>query len=324
LDQDKDRSYIYFGTHQYIDDIGRLAIDHIVIPEAAIDTNQKIIIESFPNFTLTFAVPSSNPSVQDLEKSYHDWHHPNKPPMEEPSIIITLPGDATDQTGKIKCFTRQSADELFEKILQLYESQGKIHKIIIQNSPRTGKHDQNGQVICPHEFVKGNDPSAAIDEISQYFTGLFDQKSIKYSFFNFAFEIDGPRKKPLSVYNPLLYAAQSRGENFFILPAESVSMIGQVPLYLYNNQIIAFRPDSMNAAHEAILQLAIKKDYLSCFSNGPELVIPATISKRAEDDSVQVAADIVKGCDKKFDPSKNIIPSTALPARTGSNKIVST
>lgn len=60
------RSYTCLSIHQYFKDIARLKLNHIIVPEATIDQlHEKEAIEKIPHKTLTFAVASNNPSLDD-------------------------------------------------------------------------------------------------------------------------------------------------------------------------------------------------------------------------------------------------------------------
>lgn len=51
-----------------------------------------------------------------------------------------LGGDAPDQ-NEMKCFTKESAELLVKRLEFLMNESDKKRKIIVQNGPRTGKHD---------------------------------------------------------------------------------------------------------------------------------------------------------------------------------------
>lgn len=215
----------------------------------------------------------------------------NKPLLANKYIIVMMPGDAPDSNEKIRYFTKDSATKLFQDVYKLWEDKGKEHKIIIENSPRTGKFDPNtGALVGKHEYIKGQNPEVAVDKISKYFVSLF--KDIDHQFFNFAFEIDGEQKRTISVFNPLLYLANQGEDNIFILPGSSVSLMAQIPLYLPTDRIILFKTSSMNEDHENIFNAAFNRNYLSYFNTNGEVVMPGVIEQRMEDDSLQIARDI--------------------------------
>lgn len=304
-----EKNYICLGIHRYSDNICSLPIDHVILPEATLDTfTKREIIQTIPNSSLTFAVPCKRPSIKELKNTFDHWETSNKPSLNNPYIIVMLPGDAPDMQEKMRYFTKQSAYELFQDIFQLWEKKGRKHKILVQNSPRTGKYNpENGSIICNHEHQKGNNYQETVDEVSHYFTELLEKSKVEYSFFNFSFEIDGSIKKAISVYEPLLYLAQiPNQDNIYIVPGESVSMISQVTLYLPAEKIIVFMPDSMDASHEAILNLAIKRGNISYFSKSGDVVTPLISTQRTRDDAEQIAQDIRQGLTNKFYPRNNL------------------
>lgn len=286
------RSYNCLIIHQYFNIFPELKLDHIIIPKATIDNpSKKKVIYTFPKYTLTFASLAKKLSKEELELTYNNWNDSNKPSLNEQYIIIMMPGDAPDSSNKMHYFTKESAKELFNNVYKLWVDQGKKHKIIIQNGPRTGKHSpETGEIVGSHEYNLGQDPSIAIDDVSKYFTQLFQE--MDYAFFNFAIEIDGNNRKVISYYNPLLYLA-TQNDSIFIIPGASISSIGQMPLYLPSNRIILFKPSSMNKSHEEIFKMAFKYNYLSYFSSNGEVITPKIISKHSNDDASLAAKDIL-------------------------------
>lgn len=293
---DPNNSYIALGIHQYFDTISSLPLNYVAIPEATLDNSQKkATVDRIPFKTLTFAVPTNNPTPEMLKKSYDSWEVDDKPALGGKYIIVMLPGDAPDQSNKMHYYSTDSNKILFNNLYKLWKKVGQDYKIIVQNGPRTGKHDPvTGKVACAHEYKKGDDPKAAIDKISQQFVENLHKAGMNYTLYNFAFELDGDAKKSLSVFNPLLYVAQN-SDSYFILPGESVSMIGQVSLYINSDRIVAFEPDSMNPTHKAILNLAEKRSYLSSFKKDGSVVFAEKSIKKESDDAVDVAKDLISG-----------------------------
>jgi hypothetical protein len=256
------------SIHQYFDVLENLQqkIDLLSIPESVLTEDALRVVKNMPSYNLTLGVPTKNPSLNDLEKAYNLWDKPNKPTVGEPLITVMLPGDAPTKDGTIKLFTKESALELFNNLYKLWTDKGRKHKIFLQNSPRTGKFDVNGQIICNHEYKKDEDPIKAIDNISKYFVTLLAEKNMPFEFFNFAFEISEDNKRIVhSVYNQSLFLTTSNQNNLYIVPAESVSMLSQIPLYFEPTQVVVFRPSSMNEQHEAILTAVLNRGHALCF-----------------------------------------------------------
>jgi hypothetical protein len=124
---------------------------------------------------------------------------------------------------------------------------------------------------------------------------LLKNNEVPHQFFNFAFVVSEGNKKPISVFNQLLYLAQSNGENFFIIPGESVSMLGQIPLYMFSQKAIVFKPSSMNSDHEVIFQKAFLQNFASYFDDNGKVIFPEQNIKRAMDDSALIAHDLIEG-----------------------------
>lgn len=291
------KSYNCLVIHQYFNQLSELSLDHIIIPEAVINNDaKKKVIDKLSKHTLVFAPLGNNLSREELKLTYDHWKDPNKPSLDKDYIIIMMPGDAPDPSNKMHYFTKQSAKKLFNNIYKLWVENGRKHKIIIQNGPRTGKYSpKTTEIIANHEYKLGEDPSTAIDDVSKYFVQLFQE--MDYSFFNFAIEIDGKNRRTISFYNPLLYLATQRN-NIFIISGASISSVGQVPLYLPSNRVILFKPSSMNDSHNTIFNLAFKRNYLSYFSSTGEVILPKVIGKRSDDDASLVAKDILGGFSK--------------------------
>lgn len=293
---DPKRSYTALGIHQYFETISRLPLNYISIPEATLSSQEKKdVVSKIPAKTTTFAVPTNNPTPKVLKESYDNWKALDKPPLEGKYIIVMLPGDAPDQNNKMQYYSVVSNKTLFNDVYKLWKKLGSDYKVIVQNGPRTGKHDPStGQVACAHEYKKGGDPKVAVDKISQQFIDSLRDAGVNYSFYNFAFELDGEKKKSISVANPLLYLSQN-SDSYFVLPGESVSMVGQIPLYIESDRIIVFKPDSMNSAHRAIFDLAVEKSYISSFKDDGSVDFAKKRTKRQSDDAVDVAKDLISG-----------------------------
>lgn len=64
--------------------------------------------------------------------------------MSKSYVIIMLSGDAPDSQQRMRFFDKSSADKLFQRVLYFLGWQhalGEKPTLIIQNGPRTGKHD---------------------------------------------------------------------------------------------------------------------------------------------------------------------------------------
>lgn len=301
----KKNNYVVLGIHQYTDKVGELAknniIDHIALPESSLSYRAKLSIENI-NQSLLFAVPTINPSVSELESSFSSWNHPDKPDLAKKYIIVTLPGDApisnerksddvvAEDSGQvIRRFSIDSAMELFIDIKQLWEDNGREHIIILQNGPRTGKYDETGVVVCPHQWSEDPMSDFSVDYISKSFVENLEGAEIPYKFFNFTFK-DG---KPLSVYKPLLYAAISNENNYFITPGESVSALGQIPYYIPGNRNIVFIADSMNEDSMSVFRSACEREYLSYFSKDNNVTLTGRSTLRTDNDAKKFANDIL-------------------------------
>lgn len=293
---DTKHSYTALGIHQYFDVISSLPLNYIAIPEVTLDNKEKKdVVAKIPTKTLMSAVPTNNPTPEALKESYNNWTAPDKPILGGKYIIVMLPGDAPDQNNKMQYYTSASNQDLFNDVHKLWKKLGSDYKVIVQNGPRTGKYDPStAQVACAHEYKKGGDPKVAVDTISKQFVEALSEAGVPHAFYNFAFEVNGGKKKAISVANPLLYLAQN-SDSYFVPPGESVSMIGQIPLYIDSDRIIAFKPDSMNSAHEAIFDFAVKRSYMSYFKEDGSVIFAKKLIKRPRNDAAEVAKDLISG-----------------------------
>lgn len=285
-----DKSYIAASIHQYDNYIKDLPLDYLAIPESTLNTDEKKqVINKIPKVTLTFSVPTDNPTIFELKESYEKWDITNKPNLEDDYIIIMLPGDAPDSNNKIKYFTKNSAKKLFDSIYVLWKNSGSKHKFIIHNGPRTGKYDQStGKIVSSHDDNK-------IDEISEYFIELLNSSKMDFRFFNFNFETDGANKKSNSIYKQMLYIAQiEHKDNYFIMPGESVSMIGQIPLYIKPEKAILFKSSSMNKDHELIFNSAFNNNYISYFNDIGEIINPINPATKLIDDTKIIVQNLLE------------------------------
>lgn len=300
---DHSQAYVAASVHQNMSDLKNISLDFLAIPEVSVTDEEKThLSKNIPALSYTFAVPSQNPSLEILHEAYDLWKHPQRPALNKDSIVIMLPGDAPGTNGVMKYFTKPCSKKLFDNVYKLWKQRGKKHHIIIQNGPRTGKHDPStGTVACSHEYKKNENPEQAVDAVSKYFVALCKEKNMDYTFFNFAFELDGSTKKSTSVFNQLLYLAQQpNNDNYFILPGESVSMLGQIPLYMFSDKIIVFKPDSMNESHNNIFNLGLQRGYYGYFSQTGDIITTPHPSKRTEDDGKKVITELIAGYKKKL------------------------
>jgi hypothetical protein len=287
------------SVHQYFPEIKTLSetkmLDYIAIPEATIKNEEKdLVISSIKNKTLTVGVPSKNPSISALEKKYNEWKTIDKPAIDKNYIIVMLPGDAPDETGKIINFNEDSCRQLAQFVIRLLES--KDYEIIVENGPRTGKYKVNPPQNA-HIHIKGEDPKNSVDEISKIFLNELKARGVEPLFYNFTFEVDPEATKavkiPNSVYDQLIYVAHKNPNNIFILPGESVSALSQIPLYLNPENIIVFKPSSMNSQHEAIFHFIFDKGYLSYFDALGNIVHPESKARMTFDIKDEVVNGII-------------------------------
>jgi hypothetical protein len=290
---DKENNYVVLSTHQYTDKIAELTlnkiIDHIALPEATINSKARKHISKI-NQSLLFTVPTKNPSLDNLKHDYNNWNEPTKPSLDKKYIIVTLPGDIIDPSGKISLFSLSSAKELLKYIKKLWMDTNKEYEVIIQNSPRTGKYDHNGNIICSHQHNNNE-----IDHISLKFIAWLEEENIPHKFFNFTFK-DG---KTNSVYNQLIYLGIEGKDNYFITSAGSISMMAQIPFYIPANKNIAFKPDSMKEAHTAIFNLGIDRQYFSYFLKDGTIAKSTSSKIKTDDDAKKLANDLTKAINLK-------------------------
>lgn len=288
---------IVASIHQYFDVIKNLQkkLDFLAIPECVLDQDNLEIVQGITNYKLTLGVPTKNPSLDELKSAYDAWAISDKPNTSELLIIVMLPGDAPTKDGSVKLFTKESALELFNHTYKLWLEKGSKHKILLQNSPRTGKFDDQGKVVCNHEYLKDTDPTKAIDDVSIYFLDLLNQHQVPFGFYNFAFEISQDnRRTSCSVYNQLLFLAQANCDNLYVIPGESVSMLSQIPLYLNPNQIVMFKPSSMNEQNAAVLISILNRGHALCFDEEGQLIQYKDLVKMRVDDASNIIDAIFK------------------------------
>lgn len=283
------------SMHQYCDNIPHIPLSFLAVPEASLSKKLlKSLKKSIPHLSLTFAVPTKNPTIAALKESYDTWKHPQKPTQNSNNLIVILPGDAPDVDGTVRHFTKTDAKKLFKRLYAFWKKEGCHHHVVIHNGPRTGKyHPHTDTIACSHEFMTGTNPDVAVDTISRYFVELCKKHDLPHTFFNFAWEINGQERKNNSVFNQLLYLAQQPDStNYFVLPGESVSMLGQIPLYLPASRIIVFKPSSMNKSHKKIFNLGLKRNYYRYFTSlGVSNKTQSTLL-RTHDDAAQIVHDL--------------------------------
>lgn len=296
--------YVYWGMHQYtvkIKNYKELKLDHLQIPESSLNSKEKIeSIKEIPNLSKTITVPNLNPTIKELQNSYEKWNYNKQFDLKKNYITVLLPGDAPDSNNKIHFFSKESAYNLFKNVQNIWKKSKSKKTVIVQNGPRTGKYDpKTGHVICLHEYITGESKNNAVDKVSEYFVSLLNKNKIPFVFSNFSFEINGTQRIKHSSFDPILFLSY-KTNSIFIFPGESISLIGQLPLYLSPDKVIAFSSSSMNEEHKLVLDFAFKNGYLSKFNEKGDIEYPEKPTKLLKDDAAKVANDIVKGFNQKF------------------------
>jgi hypothetical protein len=147
-------------------------------------------------------------------------------------------------------FSKESSELLINRLIYFMGyNKGAPFKVIVQNGPRTGKHDpESKKESCLHTFKENEDPGQAVDEVSKYFTRRLAELKIPHLFYNFAFELLESGRKIHSFYKPLLHVAQSHQAMFFF-PMESVSMCSELPYYIEQSRLFVYHTSSTNSDH---------------------------------------------------------------------------
>lgn len=306
------QNYIVLSTHQYSLEVEKLVndriIDHLIIPDSSLRPLDK---EKLANINITYlkTVPFK---VINLEESFKSWEESSKVNATEKYIVVTLPGDAPIATTQkaddflakdnfqlTRRFSEESALELFQDLIYLKKQLGNEYKILLQNSPRTGKYSIDGEVICPHLWHGDTNNHESVDQLTRKFTSWLIDINLEYQFFPFTFK-DG---KISSSYNPLLYIA-SLENNYFITPGESISMLSQVPSYIPPSRNIVFCPDSMNEQHEKVFEFLVSQGHFSFFHNDntPSILRPFTETNlyNPSQDLSKLSTDLDYGLESKL------------------------
>lgn len=303
-----DNSYVYAGLSQLAPEISNVPIDHVAIPRTSLSESELAAMsEHVPHLSLTFAVPNTNPTIDDLKTFYNQWRKDHTLAADGNYIFVLLPGDAPVNQNEMRYFSKDSAIELAQKVKKLWQDLGRKHTVIVHNSPRTGKHDPaNGKVACTHQVDGKYDETQAHDEISKEFMHQMQFLKVPTKFYRFVFKMDGGQKA-VSSLNAFYYLLSQNSNNILILPGESVSMMGQAPLYASAKQIIVFKPSSMNDNHTKLMDLGYELGYFSKFENSGEVNKTVNTTQKFTSDSEQVAKQIWQNVFKKFcfDQAKN-------------------
>lgn len=228
----KDDLVVWTG-HQAFDDLPEISekISVIFLPKHAvglhhINTKTKVILlEGVPHRIM-------KPTLKRAFAKYEAKHGRLFDELSKVTAIV-LPGDAPDESGKMKFFTPEDARVLARNIVK---AEGASRHFLVTNGPRTGSHNyQRGTKLdpSPHNTKTVDAVSTAfieeLQKLGAYRTTLFD--------FQFS---DLP-----SAYEPLLSLA-SEGVRIHI-PGESTSMVTEAT-DVAENVCIDIVP-SMNASH---------------------------------------------------------------------------
>lgn len=288
LKNEKNKSYTVFITHQGVEGISNLPIDHLVMPESGVGLNvQKILKDKF-NCTFPFAMPSKVFTSEELKNLYDNfnWLGKTSPNLSNKYTFIILGGDAPDSSKTIQCFTKESVGSLFNYI----KTTNIPLPIILQNGPRTGKHnpENTNEIICDHTWGKD-------DYITKYFMSLCEKNNIDCSLYPFYFK---ENKEVVSYYKPLLHCIIS-SKGIVFVPGDSVSILAELTALLPAKQIIVYKTSSTNESHEKIIEAALEKGYVLGYLVDGQMRYTAKEklreTPRGNEDVSLVAEDIIKG-----------------------------
>lgn len=297
-----DNSYVYAGLSQFCPEISDVPIDHVAIPRTSLSESELATIKSqAPYLSLTFAVPNNNPTIDELKIFYNQWRKDHDLKLDGNYIFVLLPGDAPVSQNEMRYFSKDSATELAKKVKKLWQDLGRKHTVIVHNSPRTGKHDPaNGKVVCTHQVDGKYDETQANDEVSKEFMQQMQALKVPTKFYRFVFQSVNGKQKAISSLNAFYYLLSQNSKNILILPGESVSMMGQAPLYGSAEQIIVFKPSSMNDNHTKLMNLGFQLGYFSKFEISGSINKTANETQKFTSDAEQVAKQIWQNAFKKF------------------------
>lgn len=154
------------------------------------------------------------------------------------SAVVILPGDAPDETGKLKAFTKSDAQALAEQIFAQTQQLG-LNRLIVTNGPRTGKH------LAPETAHRDN----TVDGVTQAFCDKWQQLSgTQAELHDFQFH-----NLP-SAYKPLLHSLQQNSESVIFVPGESTSMVTECIGTLPRSQVFICEVNCMSSTHHHHLE----------------------------------------------------------------------
>jgi hypothetical protein len=215
------------------------------------------------NITEMVAVPVHVYTDEELKGFYDSFDAAPELDGGKEYVVVSLPGDAPDPEGRMQDFTKESAEELIQHLVN--QHQGK--HILLENSPRTGNSESNGG--CKHTIKAGENIANSLDDVTKYFTARLEAENIAHTLYPFAFVVgeDGKRSV-LSAHKALLYFAKQTGAAW-VVPGESTTAIAEAFMNFANStQITVFQPSSANPAHKGVLNAAYEKGLLCKIENG--------------------------------------------------------
>lgn len=302
----KDKIYVFWGGQQFfeqLNDADQLGIDYLLLPSFVQNKPEiKALKRKVDKISTIFGVATKVPNQYERKQKYTKWNSVGcgfgqKPSLDKKYIIISLPGDIEEGDKRINRFTKESADKLFDSVFELWKKTGAEVELLIQNSPRTGRFDENNEVSCSHEFKAGNLPP--MDHITEHFIKKVSMNRVPYRLFNFGFEIqEGRRKKPCSVSEALLHVAENT-DSYYIIPGDSLSYISQLTQILKPERILVFQSSSMNEYNHELLSSALGKGYLSVLKENGEIAKPEKFVQRSNDSLTKIVENIIKYATKR-------------------------
>jgi len=251
--------YVYFGSHQWHEEVLSLkgVVKHVGFPGAVITSvGAESLRRAEITLTKTVAVPNIVPSKEVLKASWDNWDETywgDRPAINQNYIIAYMPGDADLVDGSKQLFTKESAVQFCDAIKKIYEMCGGKH-VLLHNGPRTGKYNENGEVICTHTHDRSEPAFHAWDAITRKIRHLLNERGVPHTIYNFAWVQEGDKKTARSLQNPLTYLGSVNKNNVVILSGESVSNISYMPYFGMPRKCFVFSPSSMTAEHSRVVE----------------------------------------------------------------------
>lgn len=269
---------IALSSHMYLpsysDDVIN-KVNFIALPKHTPDNDKKKLGAKLIEVT---GVPH-NRERKVAEQTYNEWK--KELPACSRYVGVMLGGDAPTPTNQIRLFTKKDAEQLAKYLAE----HTKDECILVLNGPRTGKHDDN------HNVISTAHKNGKLDKVTQHFVHLLkeqlDSKRVKV--FDFQFN----NKTPYNSFD-LAIGAINETDGYLLIPGDSTSMVSEAIDNIKPGHVLIYTNNAMNEIHTAHVQTELEASRASVLENYQAVKTNSPSTSQASESAAESIAKKLK------------------------------